>query len=101
MSERETVEIRHPEQLRRPIAVDAAKYRAVRDALLAVIPEDAEGVPIRTLTEAAQGHLDPRLIDPEELPRWVDDVRLDLEAKRVLEPLVRDGPPAVRRRPPG
>ena len=65
--------------------VDAAKYHAMRDALLAVLPASAPGL---TVAEA-KAHLLPLL--PEALfpggataGWWLKCVQLDLEAKGVI-----------------
>ena len=69
----------------RPVRVDAAKYHAMRDAILAVLPATAPGL---TVAEA-KARLLPLL--PETLfPAgakagwWLKGVQLDLEAKGLI-----------------
>jgi hypothetical protein len=69
----------------RPVRVDAAKYHAMRDAILAVLPADAPGL---TVAEA-KARLLPLL--PEALfpggtkaGWWLKGVQLDLEAKGLI-----------------
>lgn len=93
-----TVEILLPHDHDAPREVDADRYEAVKRALLTVIPRDPESVPNQTLAAAVQGHVSPALIDPESINRWVVDVRLDLEARGVLEAVHFGGRPSVRRR---
>jgi len=69
----------------RPIRVDADKYQAMRDAILAVLPASAPGL---TVAEA-KARLLPLL--PEALfpggakaGWWLKGVQLDLEAKKLI-----------------
>lgn len=64
--------------------VDAAKYHAMKDAMMQVM--SAEGMPAKAIKEAAKAHL------PEDLfpggatsGWWQKTVQLDLEAKGVIE----------------
>jgi hypothetical protein len=63
-------------------SLDAAKYTAVRDALVAALPTKAPGLTHAEMTAAVK----PRL--PADLAAkamwWVKSVQLDLEAKRHL-----------------
>lgn len=66
--------------------VDRTKYMAMREALLAVLPDEAPGLTV----PAAKAALLPRL--PDELfPQgktagwWLKAVQLDLEAKGVVK----------------
>ena len=83
MPERIPVEnVNHPGKTN---MVDAAKYRAMRGAVLAVLPAAAPGM---TLADVKQAVL-PRL-PQSEFPGgatagwWIKAVQLDLEAKRVI-----------------
>jgi len=69
----------------RPVRVDAAKYQAMREAILAVLPPAPPGI---TVAEA-KAQLLPRL--PEALfpggdkaGWWLKGVQLDLEAKGLV-----------------
>ena len=70
----------------RTTTVDAEKYRAMRDALLAVLPSEPPGLTQNEMREAVVPHL------PEDLfpggakaGWWSKTVQLDLEAKGVVE----------------
>ena len=70
----------------RTTTVDAEKYRAMRDALLAVLPSEPPGLTQNEMREAVVAHL------PEELfpggakaGWWSKTVQLDLEARGVVE----------------
>jgi len=93
----DVVEIRLPHS-HEPIEVDRRRYEIIREALMKAIPDDEEGLPRRVLTEAVMPYVRPRDFDGAELQRWITDVRLDLEARGVLETCVEKGPPHVRRR---
>ena len=69
----------------RTTRLDRAKYEAMRDALLAVLPVEAPGIKV----PEAKAALLPKL--PEELfpggdkaGWWLKAVQLDLEAKKVI-----------------
>ena len=65
--------------------VDRAKYEAMRDALLPVLPEEPPGLTVAKAKAALLPHLDQALF-----PRgatagwWFEAVQLDLEAKDVV-----------------
>ena len=74
--------VNHPGRTSR---VDASKYAAMKDALLAVLPESPPGLTQTEMAAAVLEHL------PEELfpggataGWWAKTVQLDLEAKGVL-----------------
>lgn len=65
--------------------VDAAKYTAMRAAMMQVIPHNAPGDTAKDITQAAKAHL------PEDLfpggatsGWWMKSVQLDLEAKGII-----------------
>ena len=69
----------------RVVQVDAAKYQAMKSAMLAVLPPKSPGITIADLTT----RLLPRLSD-EHFPGgakagwWLKAVQLDLEAKGII-----------------
>ena len=84
MSEKIEVEnVNTPGQTTR---VDAAKYNAMRDAMMKVMTSDAPGDTAKDIKEAAKAHL------PEDLfpggatsGWWQKSVQLDLEAKGIVK----------------
>jgi hypothetical protein len=79
------VEVENPNSPGRTTRVDAAKYRAMKTALLAVLPGDAPGLTVA----AAKAGLLPQLPDDlfpggDKAGWWLKCVQLDLEAKRVI-----------------
>ena len=65
--------------------VDAEKYRAMRQAVLAVLPDTAPGLAVADLIAAVKPHL-PETLFPggDKAGWWVKCVQLDLEAKRLI-----------------
>jgi len=66
--------------------VDKAKYLAVREAVMAVLPAEAPGIAVADLIAAVKPRL-PRDLFPggEKAGWWVKAVQLDLEAKAIIE----------------
>jgi len=69
----------------RPVRVDAGKYHAMREALLAVLPPESPGI---SVAEAKERVL-PRLPDAlfpggDKAGWWLKGVQLDLEAKGLV-----------------
>ena len=69
----------------RVMRVDAAKYTAMKQAVLAVLPTDAPGLTVAELKAALLPHLAPALFPGgEKAGWWLKAVQLDLEAKGVI-----------------
>ena len=65
--------------------VDAAKYKAMRDAMLKVLPTDPPGQAVADVITAVKPHLPQELFPCGDTAGWwVKCVQLDLEAKRVI-----------------
>lgn len=69
----------------RPVRVDAAKYNAMRSALLEVLPAGAPGVTVAQ-AKAAVLPLLPEALFPGGATAgwWLKGVQLDLEAKGLI-----------------
>ena len=65
--------------------VDAAKYEAMRKALLKVVPKSAPGLTLAEIRERIEAHL-PEALYPggAKAGWWMKAVQLDLEAKGVV-----------------
>jgi hypothetical protein len=85
MSSVAKVLMENPNSPDRPIRVDADKYQAMRDALLAVLPATAPGL---TVAEAKARLLPllPETLFPggDKAGWWLKGVQLDLEAKGLI-----------------
>lgn len=65
--------------------VDRAKYMAMREALLPVLPQTAPGVTVAEAKAALLDHLSPDLFPGgAKAGWWLKAVQLDLEAKGVI-----------------
>ena len=74
--------------------VDRAKYMAMHDALLAVLPTDPPGMTPAQAPTALLPHLDPNLVPGgAKAGWWLKCVQLDLEFKGVI---ARAAKPPVR-----
>ena len=74
--------VNHPGKV---VRVDAAKYQAVRAAILSALPPTAPGLTLAELREAIRP-LVPDAIFPEGLKVgwWMMGVQLDLRAKQLI-----------------
>ena len=79
------VAMENPNSPDRPVRVDADKYHAMRDAILAVLPAAAPGL---TVAEAKARLLPllPEALFPggDKAGWWLKGVQLDLEAKGLI-----------------
>ena len=64
--------------------VDAAKYNAVKRAMLKVLPDNAPGLTHAELCTAMKPHLEELFPGGAKIGWWSKTVQLDLEAKKVL-----------------
>lgn len=65
--------------------VNRAKYMAMREALLPVLPTDAPGVTVAEAKVALLKHLSQELFPGgEKAGWWLKAVQLDLEAKSII-----------------
>ncbi len=76
--------------------IDIEKYEAFREALLAVIPADADGVPFGDLTTLVEAH-NPTLNQHGSVGWYTTTVKLDLEARGEIERVPGAKPQRVRR----
>ena len=79
------IDVENINTLGKTTRVDAAKYHAMKDAMLAVIPRDAPGDTAKDIKVAAIAHL-PETLFPAGATAgwWLKCVQLDLEAKGIL-----------------
>ncbi|WP_299701583.1 hypothetical protein [uncultured Tateyamaria sp.] len=65
--------------------VNRAKYTAMREALLPVLPTDAPGITVADAKTALLKHLSQELFPGgEKAGWWLKAVQLDLEAKGII-----------------
>lgn len=90
----EKIEVENINRPGRTTRVDAAKYRAMKAALLSVLEGARGGLTQFEMREAVRAHLPEDLFPGgEKRGWWAKSVQLDLEAKKVI---VRDGGKPLR-----
>lgn len=77
----EVENVNHPGQISR---VDAAKYRAAREALLGALPKRPPGMTQREMMLAMRSALPLSLFPGTTTTWWMKTVQLDLEAKGLV-----------------
>lgn len=69
----------------RTVRLNRAKYEAMREALLSILPQTAPGLKVAEAKEALLPHLDQNLFpEGEKAGWWLKSVQLDLEAKEII-----------------
>ncbi|HJL18561.1 MAG TPA: hypothetical protein RMH99_23070 [Sandaracinaceae bacterium LLY-WYZ-13_1] len=96
MSER--VEVRNPNTGRSDGTIAADKYEAMKAALLRVIPDDEAGVPFRGLADRVRPHLPAEVFAGASVGWYTTTVKLDLEARGLIERVPKRRPQHLRRR---
>ncbi len=81
----ERIEIENVLQPGKTYRVDAAKFAAMRDAMVAVLPDAAPGLTPPQIKQAVLPHL-PESLFPggDKAGWWIKAVQLDLEAKGII-----------------
>ncbi len=96
MSE-DMIETLHPDPAKQGARVTKATYEVYRDALLRVIPDSAEGVEFVSLSSAVAEKIPAEVRDSTSPGWWTTTVKLDLEARGMIERLPGNGRQRVRR----
>ena len=97
MPKPETVDALHPDPDKNGRPVDRESYEAMKAVLLRVIPADAEGVRFSALKGLARPHLPPGTKAHASPGWWATTVKLDLEARGMIERVPGASPQRVRR----
>ena len=87
----------HPEAGKQGTNIDAAKYEAMKAALLTVVPADDAGFPFQDLADAVRPHLPDELFANASVNWYVTTVKLDLEARGLVERVDGARPQHLRR----
>ena len=96
MAEKEMFDALHPDPTKQGTRVTKSTYDAYRAALLKVIPFTEEGIEYGTLSEAVQPHIAPELLESTSPGWWVTSVKLDLEARGMIERIPTKGRQRLR-----
>ena len=79
------IEVENVNSPGRTTRLDRAKYEAMRDALLVVLPTEAPGMKVPEAKAALLPQLPDALFpDGDRAGWWLKAVQLDLEAKKVV-----------------
>ena len=79
------IEIENVGQPGKLYRVDGAKYAAMRESVLAVLPAEAPGMTVEAVIAAVKPRLPADLFPGgDKAGWWVKAVQLDLEAKQVI-----------------
>lgn len=88
----------NPDPTKSGTGVDATKYRAVRTAMLAATPKSARGVSFKELPDLVVERLPGGEIPGGGSIMWYTTVvKLDLEARGLIERVQGAGPQRIRR----
>lgn len=91
------VQLRHPEPGRRAPRIDSAMYEAVRAAILAALPREGEGLAFSRLAAEVERRTPPQLWKERSIGWFTTAVKLDLEARNLVERIPGAGPQRLRR----
>jgi hypothetical protein len=97
MAERaERVETLNPHTGQGP-RISRDKYEDMKGAILAALPDSGEGLTLAELAEAAEGRVTPEVFADASIPWFVTTVKLDLEARGLIERVPGAKPQRLRR----
>ena len=88
---------KHPDPDRQGTNIDRDKYDAMRKALLKHIPARTEGVPFQGMGAAVRPLLPNRVFAGASISWYVTTVKLDLEARGLIERVRGAKPQRLRR----
>ena len=100
MSKKEKVEMMealHPDPTKNGTRVTKSTYEAYREAMLNVVSQqDEEGIAFMDLKGAMEPHVSEDLLANSSISWWTTVVKLDLEARGVIERMPGKGRQRVR-----
>ncbi len=89
----------HPEKGKGGPRITRDKYYAMKKALLKVIPRKKDGVRFLDLSRLVKPHLSKKIYGLKvSVPSYVITVKLDLEARRLIERVPDAKPQRIRRK---
>jgi hypothetical protein len=93
------VQTKHPQPGKLAPRISRIKYDAIRDAILRVVPRHSDGIPFQDVPDLVQRVLPRRVKERFGSITWYTvTVKLDLEARGVLERVPGARPQRIRRR---
>ena len=97
MSDKEMFEALHPDPGKHGTRVTKAHYDVYRDALLKVIPANEEGIPFKGLADLVATQVPADIAAKTSPGWWTTTVKLDLEARKLIERIPGAKPQRIRR----
>ena len=88
----------HPDPQKKGMRVTKATYEIYRDIMLQVIPDDEEGILFMELSAAIEPHVPAEVLSNSSVGWWTTTVKLDLEARQLIERVPGRGRQRVRKR---
>lgn len=98
MSDKEMFQALHPDPNKQGARVTKATFDIYRQALLKLIPADEAGVELQSLFEDVVPLVPPEIAETTSPGWWTMTVKLDLEARGVIERVPGPGRQRVRRK---
>jgi hypothetical protein len=98
MGDTEMYEAQHPDPTKKGGRVTKATYDAYRDAAMQMIPADETGIELQPLIDGIVAILPPEVRENSSPGWWMMCVKLDLEARGVIERVPGKGKQRVRRK---
>lgn len=96
-SKKEMFDALHPDPTKQGARVTKQYYDAYRAALLKVIPDKDEGIFFSDLPNAVDQHVSADIAEKTSTGWWTTTVKLDLEARGLIERVAGKGKQRVRR----
>jgi hypothetical protein len=93
------VQCRHPDPAKSAPSIDRGMYEVTRDAILAAVPMEGEGLPFAGLAGEVERRTPPGTWATASVGWYTTLVKLDLEARGVLQRAATRGPQRLYRRP--
>ena len=92
-----TIQTKNPGRGKQGPRIDSARYDAMKAALLEVIPRTGEGVTFASLPKLVEKRLRPALFEGASILWYATTVKLDLEARGLLQRVAGVSPQRLRR----
>jgi hypothetical protein len=92
-----TTATKNPGKGKKGPRIDATRYELMKAAILAVVPRDADGVTFASLPKLVEKKLAGDVFAGASIPWYATTVKLDLEARGLIERIPGKAPQRLRR----
>lgn len=93
---KEMIEALHPDPNKQGTRVTKATYEVYKEALLKVIPSSQDGIEFMSLSKAITPHVPEEILENTSAGWWTTVLKLDLEARGMIERIEGKGRQRVR-----